>query len=76
MTIYMHISDERDIVEAVRKLMAASFDAGLEEGNNDLDERLDKLSSDICDLQDIANERQDRIDYLESLLEENGIDFE
>lgn len=73
---YMHISDEHDIAEAVRKLMAASFDAGLEEGNNDLDERLDKLSSDICDLQDIANERQDRIDYLESLLEESGIDFE
>lgn len=72
---HINISDESDIAEAVRKLMAAQFDAGLEEGNNDLDERLDKLQSDICDLQEVANDRQDRIDYLESLLKENRIDF-
>ena len=73
---YMHISDEHDIAEAVRKLIVASIDKHESEQNDELLNQVDGLEGEVNDLQGIANDRQDRIEYLESLLKENGIDFE
>ena len=72
---HINISDESDIAEAVRKLILESIDNHESEQNDELFNQIDKLESDINDLQEIANDRQDRIDYLESILKENFIDF-
>lgn len=73
--IYMHISDEHDIAEAVKQLISAAIDNHDSEQNDELESRIEQLESDICDLQEVANDRQDRIEYLESILKENGIEF-
>ena len=73
---HINISDESDIAEAVRKLILESIDNHESEQNDELFNQIDKLESDINDLQEIANDRQDRIDYLESILKENFIDFD
>lgn len=73
--IYMHISDERDIAEAVRQLMTTHFEAGVEEGRDEVSEELEKLDEEMIELREVTNDRQDRIEYLESLLKENGIEF-
>ena len=73
--IYMHISDEHDIAEAVKQLINAAIDNHESEHHEELESRIDQLESDICDLQEIANDRQDRIEYLEGILKENDIDF-
>ena len=73
--IYMHISDEHDIAEAVKQLISAAIDNHDSEQNEELESKIEQLESDICDLQEVANDRQDRIEYLESILKENGIDF-
>ena len=74
--IYMHISDEHDIAEAVKQLISAAIDNHDSEQNDELESRIEQLESDICDLQEVANDRQDRIEYLESILKENYIDFD
>lgn len=73
--IYMHISDEYDIAEAVKQLISAAIDNHESEHHEELESRIDQLESDVHDLQEVANDRQDRIEYLESILKENGIDF-
>ena len=73
--IYMHISDEHDIAEAVKQLISAAIDNHDSEQNEELESRIEQLESDIHDLQEVANDRQDRIEYLESILKENNIDF-
>ena len=74
--IYMHISDENDIAEAVKQLVNVAIEAHEDEQAEELESRIDQLGSDICDLQEVANDRQDRIEYLESILKENYIDFD
>lgn len=74
--IYMHISDEHDIAEAVKQLISAAIDNHDSEQNDELESKIEQLESDICDLQEVANDRQDRIEYLESVLKENYIDFD
>ena len=73
--IYMHISDEHDIAEAVKQLISAAIDNHDSEQNDELESKIEQLESDICDLQEVANDRQDRIEYLEGILKENGIEF-
>ena len=73
--IYMHISDEHDIAEAVKQLINVAIEAHEDGQVEELESRIEQLESDICDLQEVANDRQDRIDYLEGLLKENGIEF-
>lgn len=74
--IYMHISDEHDIAEAVKQLISAAIDNHDSEQNEELESKIDQLESDLCDLQEVANDRQDRIEYLEGILKENYIDFD
>lgn len=73
---HINISDEHDIAEAVRKLIVESIDKHESEQNDELLDKVDRLDSDICVLQEIADDRQNRIEYLESLLKENFIDFD
>ena len=72
---HINISDESDIAEAVRKLILESIDNHEREQNDELLDQIDKLESDVDVLQEVANDRQERIEYLESLLKENRIDF-
>ena len=73
---HMNISDESDIAEAVRKLILESIDNHESERNDELFNKIDHLESNLYQLQEVANDRQDRIEYLESILKENFIDFE
>ena len=73
--IYMHISDEHDIAEAVRQLINVAIEAHEDEQSEELESRIEQLESDVNTLQEVANDRQDRIDYLEGLLKESGIEF-
>lgn len=73
--IYMHISDEHDIAEAVKQLINVAIEAHEDEQAEELESRIEQLESDIGTLQEVANDRQDRIEYLEGLLKESGIEF-
>lgn len=73
--IYMHISDEHDIAEAVKQLINVAIEAHEDEQAEELESRIEQLESDIDTLQEVANDRQDRIGYLEGLLKENGIEY-
>lgn len=73
--IYMHISDEHDIAEAVKQLINVAIEAHEDGQAEELESRIEQLESDVNTLQEVANDRQDRIDYLEGLLKENGIEF-
>lgn len=71
----MHISDEHDIAEAVKQLINVAIEAHEDEQSEELESRIEQLESDIDTLQEVANDRQDRIDYLEGLLKESGIEY-
>ena len=74
--IYMNISDAYDIAEAVKQLISANIEAHESDEISDLNDKIDNLECEIITLQDVANDRQDRIEYLESILKENFIDFD
>ena len=74
--IYMNISDAYDIAEAVKQLISANIEAHESDEISDLNDKIDNLECEILTLQDVANDRQDRIEYLESILKENKIDFD
>lgn len=75
MTKLIRISDPSDIVDAIQHLIDEAIDNHDNDTTDSLENKIEQLESDVYNLQEIANDRLDRIEYLEGLLKENGIEY-